>query len=119
MDNRRPKINAWSLFTLPLGIGLKQVLDISLSKSASYHMLSVPAAPAPIATNKIPIIASFTERTIGEDNKPTAQVKITNDITLGFISFISSLKTFMSETLCFLALILVVDIFKLYMRKKI
>ena len=63
--------------------------------------------------------SSFIERTIGEDNKPTAQVKITNDITLGFISFISSLKTFMSETLRFLALILVVDIFKLYMRKKI
>ena len=36
-----------------VGIGLKQVLVINLSKSASYHMLRAPAAPAPIATKNI------------------------------------------------------------------
>ena len=52
-DNKIPNTKAWFLFNLPVGIGLKQVLVISLSKSASYHMLSAPAAPAPIATKNI------------------------------------------------------------------
>jgi hypothetical protein len=55
-------------------------------------MFSAPAAPAPNETNKIPIIASFVEIKLGEVNKPTAQVKITNDITLGFINLNNSEK---------------------------
>jgi hypothetical protein len=49
-------------------------------------MFSAPAAPAPIVTNKIPINESIKEIVIGDVNNPTAQVKITKDITLGFMS---------------------------------
>ena len=45
-----PKIKACFFLTFPEGMGLRQVLDITASRSASYHMLRVPAAPAPIAT---------------------------------------------------------------------
>ena len=45
-----PKIKASFLVNLPVGIGLKQVLDITLSTSASYQQLSEPAAPDPRAT---------------------------------------------------------------------
>jgi hypothetical protein len=55
-------------------------------------MFNAPAAPAPIDTRIIPIIASFVEITFGAINNPTAQVKITNDITLGFINLKSSEK---------------------------
>ena len=50
------------------------------------------AAPAPNETNKIPIIASLVETRFGAVNKPTAQVKITKDITLGFINLNNSDK---------------------------
>ena len=86
IDNIIPNINACSLLIFPVGIGLKQVLVINLSRSASYHMLRAPAAPAPIVTKKIPIIASNKETVFGAVNKPTAHVKITKDITLGFIN---------------------------------
>ena len=75
---------------MPVGIGLKQVLDIKASKSDSYHIFNAPAAPAPNETSKIPIIASLVETIFGAVNKPTAQVKITNDITRGFISLNNS-----------------------------
>jgi hypothetical protein len=55
-------------------------------------MFNAPAAPAPRETNKIPIIASFVEIRFGEVKRPTAQVKITNDITLGFINLNNSEK---------------------------
>jgi hypothetical protein len=55
-------------------------------------MFNAPAAPAPKETNKIPIIASLVETRFGDVNKPTAQVKITNDITLGFINLNNSEK---------------------------
>jgi hypothetical protein len=73
-------------------MGLKQVLVIKASRSDSYHIFSAPAAPAPKETNKIPIIASFVDTRFGEVNSPTAQVKITKDITLGFISLNNSEK---------------------------
>ena len=41
-------------------------------------------------TRRIPIIASLVETMFGAVNKPTAQVKITNDITLGFINLNNS-----------------------------
>ena len=76
--------------TLPVGIGLKQVLVIKASRSDSYHIFKAPAAPAPNETRRIPIIASLVETMLGAVNKPTAQVKITNDITLGFINLNNS-----------------------------
>jgi heme O synthase-like polyprenyltransferase len=57
-----------------------------LSRSASYHMFKAPAAPAPIVTKKIAIIEFRKETEIGAVSNPTAQVKITKDITLGFIN---------------------------------
>jgi hypothetical protein len=55
-------------------------------------MFKEPAAPAPIDTKIIPIIASLVGITFGAINKPTAQVKITKDITLGFINLNNSEK---------------------------
>ena len=55
-------------------------------------MFNAPAAPAPSETSNIPIIASFVEIRLGDVNKPTAHVKITNDITLGFINLNNSEK---------------------------
>ena len=73
--------------TFPEGMGLRQVLDITASRSASYHMLRVPAAPAPIAT-AIKEIDELTKLMFsGEIIIPTMHVNITRDITLGFISF--------------------------------
>ena len=91
-DKNIPKINAWSLLILPVGIGLRQVLVINLSRSASYHIFNVPAAPAPIVTKKILINALKKGMVFGEVNNPTAQVNITRDITLGFINNINDLK---------------------------
>ena len=81
---------------------LDALMIISASKSDSYHMFRAPAAPAPIDTNIIPIIASLVGIIFGAINKPTAQVKITNDITLGFISLKSSEKLKTSSWLKFL-----------------
>ena len=85
-DSIIPKSKACSLFTFPVGIGLKQVLVINLSRSASYHIFSAPAAPAPIVTKKIATIEFKKETDTGAVSNPTAQVKITKDITLGFIN---------------------------------
>ena len=76
----------------PIGIGLKQVLVINASRSDSYHIFRAPAAPAPIETKRIAIIASFVETTVGAIKSPTAHVKITKDITLGFINLNNSEK---------------------------
>ena len=86
IDKNIPKIKAWSLLIFPVGIGLRHVLVINLSRSASYHIFNVPAAPAPIVTKKIQINDSNKGILFGEVNKPTAQVKIKKDITLGFIN---------------------------------
>ena len=56
-DKIMPKYRAWSFFTFPVGIGLKQVLDITLSTSASYQQFKEPAAPDPRATAVIDKIA--------------------------------------------------------------
>ena len=93
-DKTIPKYKAWFFFTFPVGIGLKQVLLIKASTSDSYHMLSVPAAPAPIVTKKIQIIESIKGIWLGEVNKPTAHVNITRDITLGFINKYNDLTKF-------------------------
>jgi len=86
IDKNIPNIKAWSLLIFPVGIGLRHVLVIKLSKSASYHIFNVPAAPAPIVTKKIQIKESNKGIWLGEVNNPTVQVNITRDITLGFIN---------------------------------
>ena len=47
---------------------------------------NAPPAPAPIVTKNIATIELRNETETGAVNNPTAQVKITKDITLGFIS---------------------------------
>ena len=80
-----PKIKAWFLVTRPVGIGLKQVLVIRASKSDSYHIFKVPAAPAPNATASNDNIEFIKLTSLGAINSPTIQVNNTKDITLGFI----------------------------------
>ena len=116
-----PKVSACFLLILPVGIGLKHVLVINASKSYSYHIFKHPAAPAPIATKDMLIVASKVFISELEVKNPTAQVNITRDITLGFINryndLINSLKS--SETV-FLLIILdkrlsdMIDLFYIY-----
>ena len=87
-----PKIKACFFFTFPTGIGLKHVLDITASKSASYHIFNVPAAPAPKATANSEINDDAKLILFGATSIPTMQVNKTKDITLGFISFIKGFK---------------------------
>src|SRR5210317_1508905 len=112
IDREIQKTNAWFLLTFPVGIGLRQVLVINASRSDSYHIFKAPAAPAPIDTNIIAIIASFVETVEGAINKPTAHVKITKDITLGFISLNNSekLNTFTWFKFLFFNLELIINI---------
>ena len=85
MEDTTPNISAWFLVSLPVGIGLRQVLVINESKSDSYHMFNAPAAPDPRATAIKEHIALAKLIDVGAINKPTAHVKITSDITRGFI----------------------------------
>ena len=52
-----PKTSACFLVNLPVGIGLKHVLDIKESTSASYQQFKAPAAPEPRATAIIDNVA--------------------------------------------------------------
>ena len=80
-------MSASFLEIFPAGIGLKHVLFIKASKSDSYHIFKVPAAPAPRAT-QINDNAALKKLTwIGATINPTTHVKITNDITRGFINW--------------------------------
>ena len=81
-----PNHKACSLFTLPVGMGLKHVLLITASTSDSYHMFNAPAAPEPIATATKDKQAVVKEIVAGATNKPTIAVNKTRDITLGFIN---------------------------------
>ncbi len=56
-DDIVPKISACFLVNLPVGNGIKQVLDITESTSASYQQFKAPAAPEPRATAMIEKIA--------------------------------------------------------------
>ena len=109
IDNVIPNISACSLLTFPVGIGLKQVLVINLSRSASYHIFRAPAAPAPIVTKNILIIDFSKAIDVGAVNKPTVHVKITRDITLGFINNAKDFKylNILNETDLFFKILLV------------
>ena len=52
-----PKTSACFLVNLPVGIGLKHVLDIKESRSDSYQQFKAPAAPEPRATAIIDNVA--------------------------------------------------------------
>ena len=84
-DKVIPKRSACSFFTFPVGIGLKQVLLISASRSDSYHILRTPAAPEPIATAINDKAEVKKDTCVGAINIPTIHVNKTRDITLGFI----------------------------------
>ena len=62
------------------------------SKSDSYHIFNAPAAPDPKATAINEKIALVKLIFSGAINKPTAHVKITNDITRGFIKLKKAFK---------------------------
>ena len=83
---KRPKYKACFLESLPEGIGLKLVLSINESISDSYHIFKAPADPAPRATAIIDIIEYKKLISFEALISPTTQVKITSDITLGFIN---------------------------------
>ena len=70
-------------------------------------MLSVPAAPDPIATAKREIQAEVKSTLIGAINKPTIQVNKTKDITLGFIKLKNEFRSKAKPILEFLVLILI------------
>ena len=69
-------------------------------------MLSVPAAPEPMATAKRDMHADMKSTLIGAINRPTMQVNKTKDITLGFIKLKNELKSNAKLSLEFLAFIL-------------
>ena len=52
-----PKISASLLVNFPVGIGLRHVLDMIESTSASYQQFKAPAAPEPRATAMIENVA--------------------------------------------------------------
>ena len=71
----------------PLGrIGRFCVRLITASISASYHMLSAPEAPAPMAMHRIATTPSTGCTEPGASIRPTKAVKMTRDITRGFRS---------------------------------
>ena len=116
IDKTIPNIKAWSLAIFPVGIGLRHVLVIKLSRSASYHIFNAPAAPAPIVTKKIQIIESIKGIWLGEVNKPTAHVNITRDITLGFINRYKDLRKFPKSRIKIEAVLFLIVLDKINLR---
>ena len=97
-----PNHKACSLFTLPVGMGLKHVLLMTASTSDSYNMFNAPADPEPIATANKDKHAVLKETAVGAMSKPTIQVNKTRDITLGFIRLKNELRSNAKPSLEFL-----------------
>ena len=70
-------------------------------------MLSVPAAPDPIATAKRETHEEVKSTLIGAINKPTIQVNKTKDMTLGFIKLKKEFRSKDKPSLEFLFFILI------------
>ena len=70
-------------------------------------MLSVPAAPEPMATANREIQAEVKSTLIGANKRPTIQVNKTNDITLGFIKLKNEFRSKDKPSLEFLVFILI------------
>ena len=81
-----PKPSASPGAIRPRGIGREAVRVITPSISASYHMLSAPAAPAPTAMQISAVNPIIGCRCPGATMRPTSAVNTTSDITRGFIS---------------------------------
>ena len=79
----RPKPSASPGSTLPWGIGRFAVRDITASISASYHMFSAPAAPAPTAMQSSAVKPITGCTWPGAATMPTSAVNTTSDITRG------------------------------------
>ena len=98
-DKITPKHKACFFLIFPDGIGRRQVLLILASKSDSYHILSVPAAPDPKATANKEIIDDENDILEGAIINPTMQVNKTKDITLGFIKLKKDCKLIVEPSL--------------------
>ena len=59
---------------------------MTASMSASYHMLSAPDAPAPMAIDRMAMTAMKGLSVTGAATMPTKAVNTTSDITRGFKS---------------------------------
>ena len=81
-----PKASASPGATRPAGTGRPCVRAMRASMSASYHMLSAPAAPAPTAMQISAVDRDHRMQMARRDQQPTNAVKTTSDITRGFIS---------------------------------
>ncbi|SJM34096.1 hypothetical protein BQ8482_380279 [Mesorhizobium delmotii] len=90
-ESTRPKPRASPGMTRPDGTGRFDVRDIKASISASYHMLSAPAAPAPTAIAPIAITAMTGFIAPGATIRPTKAVKTASAMTRGFRSAKKSL----------------------------
>jgi hypothetical protein len=82
----RPKASASSGSSRPAGIGRPRVRAMIRSMSASYHMLSAPEAPPPMAMAMSDASAMTGWGGVGARSKPASAVKTTSDITRGFSS---------------------------------
>ena len=81
-----PNASASPGCTRPAGIGRFAVRVITASMSASYHMLSAPEAPAPIAMQSSAAKPITGWMWPGATSSPTSAVNTTSDITRGFSS---------------------------------
>ena len=81
-----PKLKASSRVRRPRGMGRAAVRAMRASMSASYHMLSAPEAPAPMAIASSAMMASTGWMLPGATTIPVNAVNTTSDITRGFIS---------------------------------
>src|SRR5215471_3277528 len=81
-----PNASASRRDTAPRGIGRPAVRVITASISASYHMLSTPAAPAPAAIARIATNPRSEWGRLGAIINPTKAVNTASTITRGFIN---------------------------------
>src|SRR5689334_20519071 len=70
----------------PAGSGRFAVRRILASRSASYHWLSAPQAPAPSAMHRIAVKPSTAGGIAGAVSRPQRPVKTTRYMTRGFVS---------------------------------
>src|SRR6516165_9050684 len=86
----RPNANASRRETAPRGIGRLAVRVITASISASYHILSTPAAPAPAAMAAIETAPRGGSRRLGASIIPTTAVNTASAITRGLVNAMKS-----------------------------
>src|SRR6516164_8850873 len=86
----RPKANASRREIAPQGIGRPAVRVITAAISASYHIFSTPAAPAPAAIARIAMKPRSGSRRAGATINPTSAVNTASAITRGFVNAMKS-----------------------------